>query len=226
MLKMKLIIKLFPVWEPRRGKNLSVRARRFLSAFHLHIKLTREMDACAEGVLLCCEWCFCEAPGAGLGEDPWSPLAGGGGGGRGRKKLWEVLWVGGGNSPLSDRRLAARTGKMARRCGRATSRFTGEIQIHPRKTATSAVWLCFCLLFPSAAEAGLYSVSDQIIFLTPDNVERVLMHSTAAVVVEFYASWCGHCVAFSPVYKSLARDIKGWYRPAARHVAAAAYNGN
>ncbi len=52
------------------------------------------------------------------------------------------------------------------------------------------------------------------------------MHSTAAVVVEFYASWCGHCVAFSPVYKSLARDIKGWYRPAARHVAAAAYNGN
>ncbi|XP_044055233.1 sulfhydryl oxidase 1 [Siniperca chuatsi] len=107
---------------------------------------------------------------------------------------------------------------MARRCGRATSRFTGEIQIYPRKIPTSAVWLCFCLLFPSAAEAGLYSASDQIILLTPENAESVLINSTAAMVVEFYASWCGHCIAFSPVYKSLARDIKEW-KPAVDLVA-------
>ncbi|XP_041791004.1 sulfhydryl oxidase 1 [Chelmon rostratus] len=99
---------------------------------------------------------------------------------------------------------------MARRCGRATSRFAGQIQIFPREIAASAVWLCFCLLFPSAAEAGLYSTSDQVILLTPENVESVLINSTAAIVAEFYASWCGHCVAFSPVYKSLARDIKEW----------------
>ncbi|XP_038571829.1 sulfhydryl oxidase 1 [Micropterus salmoides] len=99
---------------------------------------------------------------------------------------------------------------MARRCGRATSRFTGKLQIYPRKIATSAVWLCFCLLFPSAAEAGLYSSSDQVVLLTPENAESVLINSTAAMVVEFYASWCGHCIAFSPVYKNLARDIKEW----------------
>uniref|UniRef100_UPI0037E78FEC sulfhydryl oxidase 1 n=1 Tax=Semicossyphus pulcher TaxID=241346 RepID=UPI0037E78FEC len=99
---------------------------------------------------------------------------------------------------------------MARRCGRATSWFTYEIEICPRKIATSAVWLCFCLLFPSAAEAGLYSASDQVILLGPENVESVLFNSSTAMVVEFYASWCGHCVAFSPVYKSLARDIKEW----------------
>lgn len=109
---------------------------------------------------------------------------------------------------------------MALLRGRATSRCTG--QIYRIKTATSAVWLCLCLLFPSAAEAGLYSSSDQVILLTPENVESVLVNSTAAIVAEFYASWCGHCVAFSPVYKSLARDIKGWYRPAASHVAATA----
>ncbi|XP_026201552.1 sulfhydryl oxidase 1 isoform X2 [Anabas testudineus] len=99
---------------------------------------------------------------------------------------------------------------MARRCGRATSRFTGEIQTYPRKTATSASWLCFYLLLPFAAEAGLYTTSDQIILLTPENVESVLVNSTAATVVEFYASWCGHCIAFSDVYRDLARDIKEW----------------
>ncbi|KAE8294179.1 Sulfhydryl oxidase 1 [Larimichthys crocea] len=99
---------------------------------------------------------------------------------------------------------------MARRLGRATSRFTEEIQTYHKRIPTFAVWLCFCLLFPPAAEAGLYSPSDQIILLNPENVESVLANSTAAIVAEFYASWCGHCVAFSPVYKSLARDIKEW----------------
>ncbi|XP_040896863.1 sulfhydryl oxidase 1 [Toxotes jaculatrix] len=92
---------------------------------------------------------------------------------------------------------------MARRYGRATSRFA----LYP---STFAVWLCFCLLFASAAEAGLYTSSDQILLLTPENVESVLVNSTAAIVVEFYASWCGHCIAFSPVYRSLAEDIKEW----------------
>lgn len=102
---------------------------------------------------------------------------------------------------------------MARRCSRATSRFTGDIHIHIGKLVTSAVSLCLCLLFLSSAEAGLYTASDQIQVLTLENVDSVLVNSTAAIVVEFYASWCGHCIAFSPVYKSLARDIKGWYGP-------------
>ncbi|XP_067369850.1 sulfhydryl oxidase 1 [Channa argus] len=101
-------------------------------------------------------------------------------------------------------------GKMAQRCRRTTSRFTGEKQMHRRTITASAVWLCLSLLFPLAAEAVLYTASDQIILLTPENVDSVLVNSSAAVVVEFYASWCGHCIAFSPVYKKLARNIKEW----------------
>uniref|UniRef100_A0A3B5ABZ0 Thioredoxin domain-containing protein n=1 Tax=Stegastes partitus TaxID=144197 RepID=A0A3B5ABZ0_9TELE len=98
---------------------------------------------------------------------------------------------------------------MARRRGRATSRSTEHTS--PGKVAESAVWLSlWLLLVPSAAEAGLYTASDQILVLSPANVESALINSTAAMVVEFYASWCGHCIAFSPVYKSLARDIKEW----------------
>lgn len=110
--------------------------------------------------------------------------------------------------------LSERTLKMAQRRGRATSRFAGGTQTH---RATSATWLWICLLLPSAAEAGLYSFSDQIILLNPENVKSVLVNSSAAIVAEFYASWCGHCVHFSPVYKSLARDIKGWFGALPRH---------
>ncbi|XP_054458885.1 sulfhydryl oxidase 1 [Anoplopoma fimbria] len=99
---------------------------------------------------------------------------------------------------------------MARRCGRATSRFTGEIHKHAGKIATPVVLLFVCLLSPSVAQAGLYTASDQVILLSPGNVESVLINSTAAIFAEFYASWCGHCIAFSPVYRNLARDIKEW----------------
>ncbi|XP_047443287.1 sulfhydryl oxidase 1 [Mugil cephalus] len=100
---------------------------------------------------------------------------------------------------------------MAQRRGRATSRFTGQIRTYARDVPTTSICLCLCLvLFPCAAEAGLYTPSDQIVLLAPGNVESFLVNSTAAMVVEFYASWCGHCIAFSPVYKKLARDIKEW----------------
>lgn len=112
----------------------------------------------------------------------------------------------------------SRTLKMAQSRGRATSRCAGGRHTHRRRNgATSSTWLWICLLLPSAAEAGLYSLSDQIISLNADSVKSVLINSTAAIVAEFYASWCGHCVAFSPIYKTLARDIKGRFGAFARH---------
>uniref|UniRef100_A0A3B3YU72 Sulfhydryl oxidase n=1 Tax=Poecilia mexicana TaxID=48701 RepID=A0A3B3YU72_9TELE len=99
---------------------------------------------------------------------------------------------------------------MARRCGRATSRFSEEHEISVGMTATAAFVVCLCLAFPPAAEAGLYTASDQIVLLSEQNVGSVLVNSSAAMVVEFYASWCGHCISFSPFYKKLARDIKEW----------------
>ncbi|KAF4072696.1 hypothetical protein AMELA_G00265860 [Ameiurus melas] len=61
-----------------------------------------------------------------------------------------------------------------------------------------------------AVRAGLYTDSDQVAILTPDNVDAVLFWSPSAALLEFYASWCGHCVAFSPAWKQLALDIKEW----------------
>ncbi|KAG7261487.1 hypothetical protein CRUP_002958 [Coryphaenoides rupestris] len=74
------------------------------------------------------------------------------------------------------------------------------------------LWLIFTVTSPPpGTHAGLYKPhSDQIVVLSPRNVDAVLLNASAAVVAEFYVSWCGHCVQFSPVYKSLARDIREW----------------
>ncbi|XP_054645250.1 sulfhydryl oxidase 1 [Dunckerocampus dactyliophorus] len=98
---------------------------------------------------------------------------------------------------------------MAQRNNCATSRFSGEMKKYPRNVVVVFL-VSLCKLLPSTVVAGLYTASDQIILLSPDNVKPVLVNSSTAIVVEFYASWCGHCIAFSPVYKRLARDIKEW----------------
>lgn len=150
------------------------------ASFHVftHCQMCAKMSGCGEfGRFRCCS--------AHRGEGLWR------GGGRVVSSVWQGAAA------------AAQSGKMARRCSRATSQ-----QTPVRRPTAAAILMCFCLL-PSAAQAGLYTASDQITLLTRDNVESVLVNSTAAAVVEFYASWCGHCISFSPVYKSLARDISG-----------------
>ncbi|KTG31705.1 hypothetical protein cypCar_00010875 [Cyprinus carpio] len=98
---------------------------------------------------------------------------------------------------------------MARRSSCATSCYATKTKSNPFNSVL-CVFISFISLSPLIAEAGLYTASDQIIILSPKNVDSVLFNSTAAVLVEFYATWCGHCVAFSPTWKNLARDIKEW----------------
>ncbi|KAJ3600007.1 hypothetical protein NHX12_033959 [Muraenolepis orangiensis] len=91
------------------------------------------------------------------------------------------------------------------------SRCADRLPLPRRVISVTTVLVWFSLICsPSVTEAGLYTASDQIVVLSPLNVNSVLINSTAAVLVEFYASWCGHCIHFSALYKSLARDIKEW----------------
>ena len=120
------------------------------------------------------------------------------------KKLPSVFDVVVGTSVRTDRLVCS---------GSNMSRFADHIGLPHKVVSVATVLVCILLIFPSITGAGLYTVSDQILVLTPQNVNSALINSTGAVVVEFYASWCGHCVHFSPVYKSLARDIAGSYCP-------------
>ncbi|KAB0353843.1 hypothetical protein FD755_023463 [Muntiacus reevesi] len=65
----------------------------------------------------------------------------------------------------------------------------------------------------AAPRSALYSSSDPLTLLRADTVRRTVLGSRSAWAVEFFASWCGHCIAFAPTWKALANDVKDW-RPA------------
>ncbi|KAM5238766.1 sulfhydryl oxidase 1 [Ctenodactylus gundi] len=60
---------------------------------------------------------------------------------------------------------------------------------------------------------ALYAASDPLTLLQADAVRGAVLNSRSAWAVEFFASWCGHCIAFAPTWKALARDVQDW-RPA------------
>ncbi|XP_070602376.1 sulfhydryl oxidase 1 [Erythrolamprus reginae] len=76
-----------------------------------------------------------------------------------------------------------------------------------------AVLLFLVREIPGTTSLGLYAPDDPLVQLDAETLERRIFNSTGAWVVEFYASWCGHCKAFAPVWKGLANDVKDW-RPA------------
>lgn len=56
--------------------------------------------------------------------------------------------------------------------------------------------------------SALYQ-SNEVIELTPDNFETLVLKSDDVWVVEFYAPWCGHCKNLVPEYKKVSKALKG-----------------
>jgi len=56
----------------------------------------------------------------------------------------------------------------------------------------------------------LYSPEDKIVQLNNTNFQANICGSQTAWMVEFYSSWCGHCIHFAPTFKELAADVYGW----------------
>ena len=57
---------------------------------------------------------------------------------------------------------------------------------------------------------SLYNASsDFVVSLDYHNLDWIYGRDQA-VLLEFYSSWCGHCIQFSPVYKALAEATRFW----------------
>ncbi|KAI5613280.1 sulfhydryl oxidase 2 [Silurus asotus] len=62
-------------------------------------------------------------------------------------------------------------------------------------------------------QAGrLYTEEDPLVILSSDTLKQTLFNSSTAWLVQFYSSWCGHCVQYSPTWKALAGDVKDWFQ--------------
>nr|XP_020018463.1 sulfhydryl oxidase 1 [Castor canadensis] len=91
------------------------------------------------------------------------------------------------------------------RCGR-----------HSGPSRSPLLLLLLLLAVPGVGAAQLsvlYTSSDPLTLLQADTVRGAVLGSRSAWAVEFFASWCGHCIAFAPTWKALANDVKDW-RPA------------
>ncbi|XP_067264131.1 sulfhydryl oxidase 2 [Chanodichthys erythropterus] len=66
------------------------------------------------------------------------------------------------------------------------------------------------LLFGQARSARLYTEEDPVVILSSDNLKQTVFNSSSAWLLQFYSSWCGHCIQYSPTWKALAGDVKDW----------------
>ena len=74
----------------------------------------------------------------------------------------------------------------------------------------AAVVLCFLTCGAAAETARLYTEDDPLVLLGSGSLKRsVSSNSSSAWLVQFYSSWCGHCIQFSSTWKALAHDVQG-----------------
>ncbi|XP_069001430.1 sulfhydryl oxidase 2 [Embiotoca jacksoni] len=60
------------------------------------------------------------------------------------------------------------------------------------------------------AAARLYTEDDPLVILSGGSLKPAVTNSSSAWLVQFFSSWCGHCIQYSNTWKALAQDVKDW----------------
>uniref|UniRef100_A0A8D0W3W3 Sulfhydryl oxidase n=1 Tax=Sus scrofa TaxID=9823 RepID=A0A8D0W3W3_PIG len=59
--------------------------------------------------------------------------------------------------------------------------------------------------------ARLYRAGEDAVWvLDSGSLRGATANSSAAWLVQFYSSWCGHCIGYAPTWRALADDVRDW----------------
>ncbi|KAL7074202.1 hypothetical protein ACQ4LE_006338 [Meloidogyne hapla] len=74
--------------------------------------------------------------------------------------------------------------------------------------------LSCCWFIATSASANerptLYAKEDNVLELDINTFNRSVYNKPTAFFVEFYSSWCGHCIEYKPLYVKIATAMKRW----------------
>ena len=77
----------------------------------------------------------------------------------------------------------------------------------------SLVFPCYDQFGFGGSNEPLYTSKDVGITLVDhSNFKNIILESDTAWMVEFYSSWCGHCIRFAPVFKELGTNVEGKFQ--------------
>ncbi|CAD5227656.1 unnamed protein product [Bursaphelenchus okinawaensis] len=72
-------------------------------------------------------------------------------------------------------------------------------------TLFSTIYVVF-----SSGVQSLYTEKDHVLELDVNNFNSSVYHQPRAFFVEFYASWCGHCIHYKPTWVKFATQLRHW----------------
>ncbi|XP_030579458.1 sulfhydryl oxidase 2 [Archocentrus centrarchus] len=73
--------------------------------------------------------------------------------------------------------------------------------------AAAVLWLVPGSL---GSAARLYTEEDPLVILSSGSLKSAVTNSSSAWLIQFFSSWCGHCIQYSSTWKALAQDVKDW----------------
>ena len=71
-------------------------------------------------------------------------------------------------------------------------------------TVLTLVFISLRLSQISADEKSLYAPGDNVLELDVSNFDSSVYHQQRSFFVEFYSSWCGHCINYKPKWVEFA----------------------
>ncbi|XP_018816304.1 probable protein disulfide-isomerase A6 [Juglans regia] len=84
----------------------------------------------------------------------------------------------------------------------------GSLEPKKYEGARTAEALAEFVNMEGGVNVKIASVPSNVVVLTPESFNEIVLDETKDVLVEFYAPWCGHCKSLAPIYEKVATAFK------------------